>query len=141
MKEYAVTIKIQKTDRTYLACDYDRVIYELMEKQRKYGVEFQVGYQWYEFDSKKRLHYHGAWYTDRKPYFSKFNLKGCSCYMKDTYYSSGWFNYVLKNAERSEAMDFALKQPHEFKDPVPSTKGEVGVPPSYVDTTLKEIPR
>lgn len=97
--EWAVTIKIQKTDRIYLACDYDKYVHILMNKQREEGRNFYIKEAIYEMDSKKKLHYHAIWeLMDAKlPYYKAFNVQDCSCNIKSIYYRTGWEKYIKKD--------------------------------------------
>lgn len=115
MKEYAVTVKIQKTDRMYLACDYDSVLKTLMDKQSSNGCDMEVVESIYELDSMGKLHYHGIWKcTKGVPNYRRFNCKGCTAVMKEVYYRSGWTNYIKKQ----QIMDrFNIKVGSEASEP------------------------
>lgn len=137
VKEYAVTIKIQKTDRLYLACDYDAIIAHLRKIQSAYGCEFDVRSYVFELDKLGKVHYHGIWRTIKgTPLFRKFNHSGCTCMIKEVYYRSGWSNYMKK-----EMYNNLFKEVNADKSihagPVSSTCCERGPDVSLV--TLKDL--
>lgn len=122
-KEYAVTVKIQKTDKIYLACDYDQIILDLMQGQSYYGCELDIVDSVYELDKLGKVHYHGIWICKKGiPRYRSFNHKGCTCSIKEVYYRSGWTNYMKKDIYNDLFIEVNSKS---SKHEVPVSSGSV----------------
>lgn len=119
MTKYAVTIKIQKTDRIYLASDYEVILAAIIAKQQHYGREFKRIRDIFELDKLGKVHYHGYWelLKGSSPMYKAFNHSGCSCLIKQVYYDSGWMNYINKDRMESCIIpDYIVGGKHAKRD-------------------------
>lgn len=87
-------------------------------KLDKLGIK--VEYKVWEFDSKRKLHYHGILYLDKGFYRKRLTTAGMHMKLVELTDRKGWIKYIYKDQDPQEWPDdgFELDKPFNNNKPI-----------------------